>query len=60
MRNRKVGVIGIRGAWSTEALSAQLKKKNAGGEVLELNEIGYDLAHGRLEHRKYDLESLMR
>jgi ribosomal protein S6--L-glutamate ligase len=57
MSNRKVGVIGIRGAWSTEALSAQLKKKNAGGEVLELNEIGYDLAHGRFEHREYDLES---
>lgn len=52
-----IGVIGIRGAWSTEALSAQLKKKGVGGDVLELDEIGYDLASGCFEHRDYDLES---
>ena len=54
---RKIGVIGIRGAWSTEALSSQLAKKGVGGQVLELHEIGYDLSSGRIEHRDHDLES---
>lgn len=50
-----IGVIGIRGAWSTEALSAQLKRKGVGGEVLELHEIAYDLETGRFDHHHHDL-----
>jgi len=50
-------VIGIRGAWSTESLSAQLAAKGAGGTVIELSEIGYDLSTTRCFHSQYDLEA---
>lgn len=50
-----IGVIGIRGAWSTESLSEQLKRKNAGGEVIELHEISYDLDQHRYYHHHHDL-----
>jgi len=52
-----IGVIGIRGAWSTESLASQLRLKGAGGAVLELSEIGYDLAHTRFMHLDQDLET---
>ena len=52
-----IGVIGIRGAWSTESLSNQLKRKGAGGAVLELNEICYDLHYGKFYHRHHKLDS---
>ena len=51
-----IGVIGIRGAWSTESLSEQLQIKHAGGAVLELSEISYDLANRRYFHHHHDLE----
>lgn len=55
--NLNIGVIGIRGAWSTEALSDQLKVKSAGGAILELNEISYDLTTASFHHPDHDLES---
>jgi ATP-grasp enzyme of GAK system len=51
-----IGVIGIRGAWSTESLSEQLKRKNAGGEVIELHEISYDLGQHRYYHHHHNLD----
>jgi tetrahydromethanopterin:alpha-L-glutamate ligase len=51
-----IGVIGIHGAWSTESLSQQLKKKGAGGAVLELAEISYDLAEQRYFHHRHNLD----
>lgn len=51
-----IGVIGIRGAWSTEALSEQLQRKNAGGAVLELDEISYDFAALKFRHPQYEME----
>lgn len=50
-----VGVIGIRGAWSTESLSKQLRAKGAGGDVIELHEISYDLGHLQFRHDHHDL-----
>jgi len=50
-----IGVIGIRGAWSTESLSHQLSRKGAGGDVIELGEIGYDLGETRFYHHEHDL-----
>ena len=50
-----IGVIGLRGAWSTESLSKHLRQKNAGGDVIELGEISYDLADGTFSHPRYDL-----
>jgi ATP-grasp enzyme of GAK system len=55
-KSLNIGVIGIRGAWSTESLSTQLKRKGVGGEVLELHEIAYDLSTGRFDHDHHDLE----
>ena len=51
-----IGVIGIRGAWSTEALSTQLKNKGMGGDVLELHEIAYDLSTHSFDHHHHDLQ----
>ncbi|XOV88430.1 MAG: GAK system ATP-grasp enzyme [Pseudomonadota bacterium] len=50
-----IGVIGIRGAWSTESLSEQLRRKGAGGTVLELGEIGYDLEKTEFYHLDHNL-----
>lgn len=50
-----IGVIGIRGAWSSEALSEQLKTKGVGGAILELHELGYDLATNEFTHAELDL-----
>ncbi len=51
-----IGVIGNRGAWSTEALSRQLQAKGVGGAIIELDEISYDLASTRFTHPEYELE----
>lgn len=50
-----IGVIGIRGAWSTESLSENLRKKGAGGEVIELSEVSYDLDAHRYYHHRHNL-----
>ena len=50
-------MIGIRGAWSTESLSEKLAARRAGGTVIELSEIGYDLSTTRCFHSEYDLEA---
>lgn len=55
-KSLNIGVIGIRGAWSTEALSAQLKRKGVGGDVLELHEIAYDLSSKCFDHHHHDLQ----
>ncbi len=50
-----IGVIGIRGGWSTESLSEQLKRKGAGGEIIELHEISCDLDEVRFYHHQHQL-----
>ncbi|MFT6117404.1 MAG: ribosomal protein S6--L-glutamate ligase [Candidatus Azotimanducaceae bacterium] len=50
-----IGVIGNRGAWSTELLSRQLASKNAGGTVIQLNEISYNLTTGHVSLHHQDL-----
>ena len=50
-----IGVIGIAGAWSTEALSASLARKGAGGKIVQLNEISYDLASGDVYSKQQNL-----
>ena len=53
----KIGVIGLHGAWSTESLSIQLKKKGVGGQIVALSEISYDLNEMRFYHEHHDLQS---
>lgn len=50
-----IGVIGIRGAWSTESLRQHLVKKNAGGTIIQLDEMSYDFATGRAALNHHDL-----
>jgi ribosomal protein S6--L-glutamate ligase len=50
-----IGVIGNRGSWSTELLSQQLATKNAGGTVIQLNEISCDLTTGEVSLHNHDL-----
>jgi tetrahydromethanopterin:alpha-L-glutamate ligase len=50
-----IGVIGISGAWSTEALSQSLAKKGTGGAVIQLDEISYDLNSGAVYSNAHDL-----
>lgn len=50
-----IGVIGNRGAWSTESLSQQLASKNAGGTVIQLSEISYNLVTGHVSLHHHDL-----
>ncbi|MEX0941963.1 MAG: GAK system ATP-grasp enzyme [Pseudomonadales bacterium] len=50
-----IGVIGIRGAWSTESLGQKLAEKGAGGTIIELGEIGYDLAKAEFSHLEHGL-----
>lgn len=51
-----IGVIGNRGAWSTEALSEQLRDKGVGGAIIELDEISYDLASTQFTHPEVELD----
>jgi len=53
----KIGVIGLRGAWSTESLANQLKKKCAGGQIISPSEISYDLHQMKFYHEYHDLLS---
>ena len=39
VRPVNIGVIGIKGAWSTEILSQQLRKKGSSGTIIELQEL---------------------
>ncbi|MFT7686602.1 MAG: tetrahydromethanopterin:alpha-L-glutamate ligase [Candidatus Azotimanducaceae bacterium] len=52
-----IGVIGLRDAWSTESLSQHLKEKNAGGAIIELSELSYDLSDSDFSHPSHDINS---
>ncbi|MCB1645674.1 MAG: GAK system ATP-grasp enzyme [Pseudomonadales bacterium] len=52
-----IGVIGIRGAWSTESLSQHLQAKGAGGQIVELHELSHDLATGCLKFGALDVSA---
>ncbi len=51
-----IGVIGIHGAWSTEALSRQLQRKSAGGAVIGFQELSYDLDQNKARHPRHQLD----
>jgi len=50
-----IGVIGLRGAWSTEKISDHLARRNAGGAVIELSEISYDGSTGAFSHSEHSI-----
>jgi ribosomal protein S6--L-glutamate ligase len=55
MLSLNIGVIGNRGAWSTELLSQKLASKAVGGTVIQLNEISYDLTTNDVSLHHHDL-----
>jgi ribosomal protein S6--L-glutamate ligase len=52
-----IGVIGIKGGWSSESLSKQLSSKQCGGAVIELQDISYDLNTRTCSHPDHDLRA---
>jgi ribosomal protein S6--L-glutamate ligase len=50
-----IGVIGLRGGWSTERLRDTLESRAAGGTIIELSDTGNDLEASSFSHRGIDL-----
>lgn len=57
-RNRKVGVIGIPGKWSTEVLADALEARTGFRLVIDMADVSADLAAGRLTAGGADLCAL--
>jgi len=53
----RIAIIGRKNAWSTEILSQVLADKSASGDIVELDEISYDLMNNEALHPKLDLSS---
>lgn len=51
-----IGVIGLKGAWSSEALSSALQKRGAGGQIIELSDIHCDMNAGEFFDNAGSLE----
>jgi ribosomal protein S6--L-glutamate ligase len=54
----KIAVIGIKGAWSTEALADALEERTGHRRVVEMQDIGVDLDTGAVLHEGEDLTDL--
>ena len=55
MANPKIGVIGIPGKWSTETLADAVEARTGFRLVIDMAEVGLDLASGQLLFRGHDL-----
>ncbi len=55
MANPKIGVIGIPGKWSTETLADAVEARTGFRLVIDMAEVGLDLASGQLLFRGQDL-----
>ncbi|MBL4679531.1 MAG: GAK system ATP-grasp enzyme [Pseudomonadales bacterium] len=53
----RIAIIGRKNAWSTEILSEALADKSASGDIVELEEISYDLKNNEVLHPNLDLSS---
>jgi ribosomal protein S6--L-glutamate ligase len=51
----KIGVIGISGKWSTEALADEVEARTGHHSVIDMAHVSLDLASGRLLHKGEDL-----
>lgn len=55
---KNIGVVGVPGAWSTEALADALERRTGFGMVVDLSEAVLDLSSGRVQHRGRSLNDL--
>ncbi len=55
MTELKIGVIGIPGKWSTEALADAVEARTGFRRVIDMGAVALDLEHGRLMHDGEDL-----
>ncbi|PID43367.1 MAG: ATP-grasp family protein [Gammaproteobacteria bacterium] len=58
MTERKIGVVGIPGKWSTEVLADAVEARTGYRLVIDMNEANLDLASNRLFYREHDLCAL--
>lgn len=55
MHELKIGVVGIKGAWSTEVLADSLETKTGFRSIIDLNQVQWDLANRVALHEGEDL-----
>lgn len=55
MHNLKIGVVGIKGAWSTEVLADSLESKTGFRRIIDLNQVRWDLANKAVHFEGEDL-----
>ena len=55
MIDKKIGVVGIPGKWSTETLADEVEQRTGFRMVIDMNEVALDLANGRLLFDGHDL-----
>ncbi|WP_158972034.1 GAK system ATP-grasp enzyme [Chachezhania sediminis] len=58
MSNHRIGVVGIPGKWSTEAMADALEARTGFRHVIDMGQVDCDLATGRLIHDGLDLSTL--
>lgn len=58
MAEPRIGVVGIPGKWSTETLADAVEARTGFRLVIDMAEVGLDLANGRLLFRDHDLCAL--
>lgn len=58
MADLRIGVIGIPGAWSTEALADAVEQRTGFRLVIDMGRVQLDLGAGRLRFGEHDLGDL--
>ncbi len=58
MTERKIGVVGVPGKWSTEILADAVEARTGYRLVIDMNEARLDLSRNRLFYRDHDLSEL--
>jgi len=56
--NPRIGVVGIPGKWSTEALADALEERTGFRHIVDMGRVDYDLAAGSVTHDGLDLTTL--
>jgi ribosomal protein S6--L-glutamate ligase len=52
---KKIGVVGIKGAWSTEMLAAAIEKRTGFSRIIDIEQLSVDLDSGRAVHAGEDI-----
>ncbi len=55
MKNKKIGVVGIKDAWSTEMLASAIEKRTGFCRIIDVEQLSVDLDSGRAMHGGEDI-----